>query len=67
MPPTKESELHEIAARLMSAHVAEPEFCLVYEDEELEYREDDWEKIYKIMCSAKISATFPGHDFKYKL
>jgi hypothetical protein len=50
-----QDEIRGHAARLILEHNAEYEFCLVYEDEELEdATEDEWRAIHATMYTAGL-------------
>lgn len=58
-----EEEKREWAIRLIEHHNDEYEYCLVYEDEELAYiDEEDQRDIYRLMYEAKVDVYFPEED-----
>lgn len=56
-----EAEVRAHAKRIIEAHNGEYEFCLVYEDDELdEATESDWRAIYDAMYAAQVTVTWPS-------
>lgn len=54
-------ELKAHAQRLLQEVVADPEYCYVYEDEDLQdASEDDWLAIHDLMTSARATFTWPA-------
>ena len=55
-----ENEIRNHAKRLIEVHNEEYEFCLVYEDEDLEdVTEDEWQAIHDAMYAARITVAWP--------
>jgi hypothetical protein len=56
-----ETEIRAQAERLILEHNAEYEFCLVYEDEDLEgATEDEWRAVHDAMYRAQVEVTWDG-------
>lgn len=53
-----EEERQAHATRLLREVLADPEFCYVYEDEELADFEDEWIAIHKLMRTARVKIDF---------
>lgn len=54
-----DNEIREHAKRLIEMHNEQYEFCLVYEDEDLEdATKDEWRAIHNAMYAAEVYVTF---------
>lgn len=59
MVTLSEAEVRAHAARLIAEHNTEFEFCLVYEDEDLEEAsEADWKAIHAAMYAATVTVAW---------
>lgn len=58
-----EEEVRAHAKRLIEAHNEEFEFCLVYEDDELDAAsEDELRAVHDAMYAARLTITWPRED-----
>lgn len=59
---TDDATLKAHATRLLLEVASDPEYCVVYEDEELADQEGDWATIYGLMHSATLEAYWPDDE-----